>query len=98
MTLGELAAVLLEAEKTGRPIQVNSLSNPPDGGWIDWDGRRFNLTMAYRVKPDPRKPREWWVNVYDHCRPCVHATRLDADVNAGFTRTECVHVREVLDE
>jgi hypothetical protein len=104
MTLSELGAVLIEAEKTGRPIEMNALSNTPDTGWIDWDGEYFWTNMAYRVKPAPPKPLDGWVNIYGDddtmAMPSrfLHPTKESADANASPERIKCVHVREVIDE
>jgi hypothetical protein len=55
------------------------------------------FTFDYRVKPEaPKRPREWWVNVYADCSPCVHRSKSKADESAQLRRLECVHVREVL--
>jgi hypothetical protein len=54
----------------------------------------FRITRLYR---EPRKAREWWVNVYDS-RVEWYATAYIAGGRAGDDRIECVHVREVLPE
>ncbi len=99
MTLLELAVVLVQAEETGRPIELSAIGNPPDSGWRPHSGRLFNLdALTYRVKPEPPKPREWWANIYGERRPECHWTKGAADAAASINRTECIRVREVLDE
>jgi hypothetical protein len=53
----------------------------------------FHITKLYR---EPRKAREWWVNVYAGTAMGVHRSIEHADEHAAIGRTECVHVREVL--
>jgi hypothetical protein len=45
----------------------------------------------------PRKPREFWVNVYVH-DTALHRSKASADASAGRGRLECIKVREVLDD
>ena len=99
MTLSELAAVLIEAEKTGRPLEMNSLGNRPDVGWCATGGDCLWLNMAYRVKPEPPKPREWWILVYpDGEVSHPYDTPAEAArVASGWMRVERLHVREVFD-
>ena len=52
----------------------------------------FCITRLYR---EPRKAREWWVNIHTGGAERVFQTREDADLN-DLARIECIHVREVL--
>jgi hypothetical protein len=52
----------------------------------------FRITRLYR---EPKKPREWWVNVYPDFSG-AWPTKSVADDQADSERIECVHVREVL--
>ena len=93
---------LLDAE-TQRALQEHG------GPWEFFNGATWsnienpNLVAAYvyRVKPQPPKPREWWLNVYVDNAGYLHAgqlhsTRSKADA-LGNLRLECIHVREVLE-
>jgi hypothetical protein len=51
--------------------------------------------LEYRIKPEPPKPREWWINEYAS-RMDAYDSREWADLYAGSGRIRCVHVREVL--
>jgi hypothetical protein len=54
----------------------------------------FRITKLYR---EPRKAREWWINVYpDDLDSCSYTTREKADQEHASNRIECIHVREVL--
>lgn len=97
MTTQEMIDVM-QAHLAGKVIQVrkswprcllwNTLAPNARPVW-DWDN------YIYRVKPEPR---EWYVNMYESGPSCCqHATRVEADAaNAG--RSECIKVREVLDD
>ncbi len=52
--------------------------------------------MVKPVKPESPRPREWWINLYEVGRACVHPSQIDADDTANPHRKERVHVREVL--
>ena len=53
----------------------------------------FDLWFTYRVKPQPPKPREFWL-----LDGRVYESPINADC-ANFGRAEeVIHVREVLDE
>jgi len=88
---------IIQAWSEGRQIQFRTVDV-----WVDVGDRTqlifFNNPEDYRVKPEPPKPREWWINRYTHLDDCIHASKADADRNATSCRIECVHVREILDE
>ena len=65
---------------------------PADGSSEYGDVRLRNAA------PPKRKPREWWVNIYQGGTPGVaYATREIADDRRRENRLECIRVREVLD-
>ena len=72
------------------------------GMWMTCQSRPgWSSHTAYRVKSQPPKPREWWINVYvdkagDLNAGQLHFTRSKADA-LGNLRLECIHVREVLE-
>lgn len=47
---------------------------------------------TYRVKPQPPKPREWWVN-YDNDLVLIY----QPDDDGSFREAGYIHVREVLE-
>jgi len=57
------------------------------GDWVLCIEPGWHLALAYRVRPQPPKPREWW----------VHPTKGWSIAFRGGDRrdTEWVHVREV---
>ena len=86
--------------------------DPCAAGDLSWlhDGDDGDL-IAFRVtKPDPPKPREWWITTWDNIpKPrewwittwdnIAHDSEADAiDHNAGFDMLagKTIHVREVL--
>ena len=54
--------------------------------------------LTYRAKPQPPKPREWWLNVYAGGTASPHDTKAEADKYATTARLACVRVREVLED
>jgi len=90
-TLQEKIAVM-QAFADGREIESTrsgsawGVNTSPVWNWLECE---------YRVK---REPREWWVNVYpEESSSIAHLSRTAADCDATRTRTECIHVREVID-
>lgn len=49
----------------------------------------------YRVKPELREPREYWVNVYEGGLIRLHTSKESAEIAAETYRLECIKVREV---
>lgn len=102
----EEARKMIEREDTLRPIKEAYASGKTIqiyfGGskWEDLDFPNFiELPEKYRVKPEPPRPRTWWINFYPGSgSPGVHSSKQDADLYACSTRVECVHVREVQPE
>lgn len=78
----------------GGPYQVfagNSWGQPYSPHQDEWC-----VDFAYRVKPAPPKPREFWL-LFDHAGkhgtfPYVYAQPVEASTPEGFV----IHVREVL--
>ena len=67
-------------------------------GWVDGRIAAFTIFHLYR---EPKKPREWWVNVYEggELDPAfAYESKREADDNADPHRLECVCFREVLPE
>lgn len=91
-------AEIIKAFVEGKTIQFWQLTRE---SWIDIENPTFDEDVRYRVKPEPRQPREWWDNVYGTGlqAPIVrYTTKREADKCAGPHRVECIHVREVIDE
>lgn len=95
MTIDEMVAVL-QAAREGKDIQVRG-----NNGWSDipvpaWNFGRYD----YRIKPESRKLREWWIaGLFPPQHPSYIAYNNPDDAQSatlGFPGTECVHVREVL--
>lgn len=58
--------------------------------WVECDPA-WDKCYAYRVKPQPPKPREWWIrqgdeSVIPYCE----------DTDGSFARNKFIHVREVM--
>lgn len=51
----------------------------------------FFNEREYRIKPQPRKPREWWMNPYNYV---CYGSRREAFLTSGKTG-DPIHVREV---
>jgi hypothetical protein len=83
----------INAFRRKEPIQVRV-----GGIWNDYigDDPEFDC-YCWRPKPEPRKPREWWVNMYPKGDSRIHPTLEEAERFSAPARIECVHVREVLE-
>ena len=88
---------VMQAAKEGKAIQRLHRHRPdtdtdvyleadPKPGW-NW------TSFDYRVKPEPRRI---WVNMYCNRMGFAHASREQADANAGDVSTECVEFVEVV--
>lgn len=96
MTIDEMI-VCLQALKEGKKLEYRDRR---DSEWHEAKYLPDFGTLEYRVKPEPR---EFWINYYRKhlgagtpvCIP--HYTREDADHHAGAYRTDCIHVREVVE-
>lgn len=91
MTPNEMIAVIL-AHRDGVAVQWK-FHTPVLGVGADWTDlgcseHPFNFSITdYRIKPEPPKPREWWINPVDGNL----SVSISNQPEAGFT-----HVREVL--
>lgn len=97
MTHDEMIAVI-KAHKEGKRIQYND-----DGQWRDCPGNDpgwYFGSISYRVKPEPPKPLDVWVNQYFHNGSKwvagVFETEDEAKFAAGRGYLRSVLVREVL--
>lgn len=100
MSIQEMIDVLVAARE-GKTIQWSHRSGPiewhdilSDLQVIQWNFPYYN----YRIKPEPPKPREWWVNVYPADSVYIHSTKADADCAADKDRLACIRVREILED
>lgn len=66
-------------------------------GWVLSTNPLWLPATTYRVKPEPPKPREFWVNVYPGDWHYTYDSREAADRVACTHRIACMHVREVLE-
>jgi hypothetical protein len=93
MTDDEIIAVV-QAHKDGKKIQVQSghfhdWETLSDRCEVQWNFGLFN----YRVAPEPRKPREFWLY------PLRHGLYNALDkYDEGSPGVPQIHVREVIDE
>jgi hypothetical protein len=88
---------IIQAFAEGRAIQWRASLYDP---WITIDCLSdISLTkgVEYRIKPEPPKPREWWINEYAS-RMDAYDSREWADHYSTRGRIRCIHVREVLDD
>lgn len=68
-----------------------------DGTWNTISQPQWQKSCAYRVRPEPPKPREIWVNVYPAWEGAHHRSREEADRAAESNRTKCVKFVEVIE-
>ena len=100
---------VVQAHKEGKQIQCSKrISIPvwgtgPDGNWSDcgvlgstiiWNFIEYD----YRVKPEPRKPREWWIKMGTHgyggMPDVITSMRPHSDIHTE----DYIHVREVIEK
>lgn len=68
------------------------------GSWEETDPPHWSLCYAYRVKPQPPKPREWWIYWREsHGAWLVSNTEEYAVERHESDRSPIIHVREVLE-
>jgi hypothetical protein len=81
---------VVRAHQEGKQIQQSRLEYN-NGEWIDCHyGPGWNFAnFSYRVKPEPKIPREFWIHDYSD-------GTLEVSRSAGCSK--CIHVREVLEE
>jgi hypothetical protein len=103
MEINDMIAVL-RAAKEGKQIQHRRATPPFESGiWINsyggcsWDFSEYD----YRVKPEPPKPREWFLVSHANNEPCsvcgLHSSRNEAATGRN-NLMGVIHVREVLEE
>ncbi len=82
---------VVQAHKEGKQIQTRDHFG--HSGWQNchpvWDFYHND----YRVKPEPRKPREWWIHLNASGMHEVHETTENRS-HCGH----CILVREVMDD
>lgn len=86
--------------KMGKIIEYPSFNSKQQLEWLrvkydDDSDYSVHRKQCRFIKPK-KKPREFWVNVYESGLPAVHLTKDDADRIAVIGRTECILVREVV--
>jgi hypothetical protein len=100
MSPNEMIAVI-QAHKDGKRLQYRLQDSGLGGPWKDTpDDPMFAFNVSdYRVKPEPPKPREWWI-CYDHDPGESGAIICSVRQNEPLRSTirKQVHVREVLPE
>ncbi len=84
MTIKEMSEVMLKASDTDSKIQWRPTNW--NGKWIDGE----SLNIEFRVAPQPRKPREWWIHPTNAIFDCAYK-------DANMLSTTLVHVREVIE-
>ena len=97
MTPDQMIAVI-QAHKEGKDIEVKR-EYEGSNFWCltthpTWDFTTFD----YRIKPEPRKPREWWAVYCDKHRGPLRGSLEDARHDRDWKSEPIVHVREVLPE
>lgn len=100
MTTAEILA-LVQAYAEGKQIQFRCAGSTNEG-WIDVLPReRFDLNFYsydYRIKPEPRAPREWWIAWCEEHGPSLKAWSEAPVLMGHCPACHIVHVREVLAE
>lgn len=97
---------VIQAHKEGESLEFRK-RHVRNAIWQDLHPICFGANFGdydYRVKPEPPKPREWWVRSHkitgEPCLSCglfenpEHANRSGGD---GMITAAIIHVREVLD-
>jgi hypothetical protein len=84
-----------EAWAKGEEVQHRYTASK-DGPWFPCSEPKFTPDCEYRIKP--KAPREWWINRYPNSESYMYSSKEAADGAATTARTECVHVREFLEE
>lgn len=84
---------LVQALAEGRTIQIQSARE----GWLCVDGEiGFELpSYLYRIKPEPREPRRWWI-LFSMDRALVYTDEESARRYAPITPNSIIEVVEVM--
>ena len=89
MTDDEIIAVV-QAHKEGKKIQVRSRIC---GSWAGCENPAWAFdNLDYRVAPEPRKPREWWV--MEHIGGSLTVSHIEPNESPCF---KVIRVREVIE-
>lgn len=98
MTHDEMIAVIA-AHRDGKTIQY-MWTDELENGWKDFDpgtGPAWNFKGCdYRIKPEPPKPREWWISLRDNTTVHNPAYWNYLSARSHMLTSEVIHVREVL--
>ncbi len=95
MTDDEIIAVV-QAHKEGKQIQVLEIHSGL--GWVNVSENKPNWNFGgtnYRVAPEPRKPREWWVIKRDNGSSFNEFVAYEC--KQSYCDKEQIHVREVIE-
>lgn len=97
----EMIAVI-EAHKEGKPIQFRGIKPPNICGWetLTTEPSFDFWTYEYRVVPEPRKPREWWIYLCETDSIIEYSpmTRAQQELSKCGKCKEIIRVREVLED
>lgn len=99
MTLQEKIAVM-QAALRGAQLEYRDMDEESGSAWKLSAGPQFNFVRyEYRVKPEPPKPKEIWVNEYPTMNYVYGKfNKEDAQKTAlGNVRRIAVHYREVIE-
>lgn len=96
---------VMQAAQTDKPIQCKSIG--PYGNMPNWeDGKDWAWDWAnydYRIAPEPRKPRDFWIACYsahglDTFVGHAFSEKNPPQLSSGSTYYSVIHVREVIEE
>lgn len=98
MTNQEIIAVV-EASESGKEIQFRDKRTE---NWLDCKlAPEWNFaSREYRVKPEPPKPRDFWLALYGSgVKPDAFCSKVGAEAFCRITQLSepLIHVREVLE-
>jgi len=93
-TLAEKIEVM-QAALDGKEIELVRVVGMSGDNFHYTDTPMFDwASFDYRVKPEPM---EFWVNVYDDFRPCLHETEDKAKTASDIGTRKTIKVREVIE-
>lgn len=86
--------------KMGKIIEYPSFNSKQQLEWLrvkydDDSDYSVHRKQCRFIKPK-KKPREFWVNVYEEVVSGAYSTKQDADKFASADRLECILVKEVV--
>jgi hypothetical protein len=85
---------ILQAYKGGKEILCKYKRG--NGPWIPVTNYNFNFNM-FDYKIAPKKPREFWVNIYTDGLRSLCESKEIAKTNMLKNCIECIHLKEVFD-